>query len=222
MGHWATKYVIYLCVFLDFSHKWSCELAYETWRWISGRQVHTSAWQKPDWIFIIELPGGRYRSPHSHGSVDSSFPPAFPPLNSHLCSSSSFFPFILLSCSSLISSAFHSAVPPSPRSWLPCAEAGSDTASKGKCIIKLCRGPPLVSRYASKEEIHTRQYSWCAEWRDYFTTDVKPHTCRWFVVRTENGHDQWPPPPPLLDRLCVISILTAAQVKPYLLTHSTP
>lgn len=41
-----------------------------------------------------------------------------------------------------------------------------------KCIMKWChRSPPLVSRYTSKEEIHTCQYSWCAEWRDYFTTE---------------------------------------------------
>ncbi len=73
-------------------------------------------WQKPDCIFIIHLLG--YHSPpHYFYDVDSSFPPAFPPLNSHSCSSSS-FPFILPAVMFIVHQLNPSPVPTSPYSCL--------------------------------------------------------------------------------------------------------
>lgn len=56
------------------------------------------------WLYFINSLWGYHSLPHYLYDADSSFPPALPTPNSHLCPSSS-FPFILLSCSSLISSA---------------------------------------------------------------------------------------------------------------------
>lgn len=132
------------------------------------------AWKKPDCIFIIH-PLGRHSPPHYFYNVDSSFPTAFPPLNSHLCCSS-YFAFIFCAVMFIVHQLKSSAVPAFPYSCLrlPCwSQIWYNFKGKNPSRNRLPGHRHVrswlvnMNRYASKLETcrSALPWGWFIDWR---------------------------------------------------------